>query len=430
MTVLNKPGANQYSWCMILMLWVTIAVVVAYTTSNFGVESILMSNATHETTHWTPETPADRDLVTKELNAILSSSHFSGSKRYPALLKYVVSKTLDGHTVELKERTLGVEVFDRSPDYDTNDDPVVRFSASEVRKRIAQYYSEDGESSQLQIHLPLGCYVPEFKPKVAAPNRIVLWRRRSLWWVAPALLLTLAALGAYSYRKASAPKIADKLWGQLLYSPASVLIVVGTSDFVPPAVKPVEADQTDLLRGPYHHITMSSALALARVAGFLQVSGKAYEIKDDREVSLTDFRARPVILIGARNNPWTMRLTDPLRFRFDYGLLSRIQDRKNPDSNEWSDPHTYEKADLSTCDYALITRYHDMTTDGVVMVIAGLGTYGTEAASEFVVSSQYLNQLFSKTPADWKDKNLEIVIRTDKINGEAGPPYLVSSTFW
>jgi len=92
-----------------------------------------MSSATHETTHWTPETPADRDLITWELNAILSSSHFSGSKRYPALLKYVVSKALDGHSEELKERTLGVEVFDRSPDYDTNADPVVRFSASEVR---------------------------------------------------------------------------------------------------------------------------------------------------------------------------------------------------------------------------------------------------------------------------------------------------------
>jgi len=45
---------------------------------------------------------------------------------------------------------------------------------------------------------------------------------------------------------------------------------------------------------------MSSALALARVAGFLQASGKAYVIKDDREVSLTDFRLRPVILIGAQ----------------------------------------------------------------------------------------------------------------------------------
>ncbi len=389
-----------------------------------------MSNATHETTRWTPETPEDRDLVTRELNAILSSSHFSGSKRYPALLKYVVSKTLDGHSEELKERTLGVEVFERSPDYDTNDDPVVRFSASEVRKRLAQYYSECEESSQLQIQLPLGCYVPEFKPKGATPHVMVLKRRRSLWWVAAAILFTIVVFGAYSYHKAFAPKITDKLWGKLLHSPASVLIVVGTSDFVPPDVKPMEADQTDHLRGPYHHVTMSSALALARLVGFLQADGKAYEIKDDREVSLTDFRSRPVILIGARNNPWTMRLTDPLRFRFDFGSLSRIQDRKNPDSNEWSDPHTYEKADLSTCDYALITRYHDTTTNGVVMAIAGLGTYGTEAASQFVVSPQYLEQLLSKMPADWEDKNLEIVIRTDKINGEAGPPYLVSSTSW
>jgi hypothetical protein len=389
-----------------------------------------MSSATHETTHWTPESLEDRDLVTRELNAVLSSSHFSGSKRYPALLKYVVSKTLDGHSEELKERTLGVEVFDRPPDYDTNADPVVRFSASEVRKRLAQYYSEDGESSQLQIQLPLGCYVPEFKPKGAAPSVIVPKRSRSLWWAAAAFLLILAVFGAYSYRKASAPGITDKLWGQLLHSPASVLIVVGTSDFVPPDVKPVEAGETDHLRGPFHHVTMSSALALARVAGFLQANGKAYEIKDDREVSLTDFRSRPVILIGARNNPWTMRLTDPLRFRFDFGSLARIQDRKNPNSNQWSDPHTYEKSDLSTCDYAMITRYHDTTTNGTVMVIAGLGTYGTEAASQFVVSSQYLNQLLSKVPADWEDKNLEIVIRTDKISGEAGPPFLVSSTYW
>jgi hypothetical protein len=389
-----------------------------------------MSNGPHESARWTPETPADRDLVTRELNAILSSNHFSGSKRYPALLKYVVMKALDGHSEELKERTLGVEVFDRSPDYDTNDDPVVRFSASEVRKRLAQYYNENDESSHLQIQLPLGCYVPEFKPKGVTANVFVLRRSRSLWWVAAVFLLTLAVFGAYSYRKASAPRSTDKLWGQLLHSPASVLIVVGTSDFVPPNVKPAEADVTDHLRGPFHHITMSSALALARMAGFLQANGKDYEIKDDREVSLTDFRSRSVILIGARNNPWTMRLTDPLRFRFDFGSLSRIQDRKNPNSTAWSDPHTYESADSSTSDYAMITRYHDTTTNGIVMVIAGLGTYGTESASEFVVSPQYLNQLLSKAPADWEDKNLEIVIRTDKINGEAGPPYLVSSTFW
>ncbi len=398
-----------------------------------------MSSATYETTHWTPASQEDRDLVTRELTAILSSSHFSSSKRYPALLKYVVSKTLDGHSEELKERTLGVEVFDRPADYDTNADPVVRFSASEVRKRLAQYYSECGESSQLQIQLPLGCYVPEFKPKGAAPAVSALRRSHFLWFAAAVFLLALAVFTAYSYRKATAPKTTDKLWGQLLHSPASILIVVGTSDFEWPPTKPAETDPTDHLRGPYHHVTMSSALALARLAGFLQAHGKAYEIKDDREVSLTDFRSRPVILVGASNNRWTMRLTDPLRFRFDFGSLPRIQDRENPNSTEWSDPHNAVSsnphdpelsANNSTCDYALITRYHDTTTNGNVMVIAGLGAYGTEAASEFVVSPQYIDQLLSRVPADWEDKNLEIVIRADKINGEAGPPFLVSSTYW
>jgi len=97
-----------------------------------------------------------------------------------------------------------------------------------------------------------------------------------------------------------------------------------------------------------------------------------------------------------------MRLTDPLRFRFDFGSLSRIQDRENPNSNAWNDPHTYESADSSTSDYALITRYHDSTTNGTVMVVAGLGTYGTEAASEFAVSPQYIDQLLSKAPANWE----------------------------
>src|SRR5215469_12407929 len=111
----------------------------------------------------TPASTHERELVLRELESILASYHFRGSKRYPAFLKYVVDAALEGRTTALKERTLGVEVFGRHPDYDTNADPVVRFSASEVRKRIAQYYHENGHGSRLQIELPLGSYVPEFQ---------------------------------------------------------------------------------------------------------------------------------------------------------------------------------------------------------------------------------------------------------------------------
>ncbi|MGB7743395.1 MAG: hypothetical protein WBL41_11575, partial [Terracidiphilus sp.] len=71
---------------------------------------------------WVPATAEERQLVHKELEAILTSYHFRGSKRYPAFLKYVVEAALDTRLGDLKERTLGVEVFGRDPNYDTNAD--------------------------------------------------------------------------------------------------------------------------------------------------------------------------------------------------------------------------------------------------------------------------------------------------------------------
>jgi hypothetical protein len=53
-------------------------------------------------------------------------------------------------------------------DYDTNQDPIVRASAAEIRKRIAQYYHEPGHETELRIELPLGSYVPVFHLAAAA----------------------------------------------------------------------------------------------------------------------------------------------------------------------------------------------------------------------------------------------------------------------
>ena len=64
--------------------------------------------------------------------------------------------------VDLKERTLGIAVFGREPSYDTSTDPVVRATAGEIRKRIAQYYQESGREHEIRINLSPGSYVPEF----------------------------------------------------------------------------------------------------------------------------------------------------------------------------------------------------------------------------------------------------------------------------
>src|SRR5271165_5249311 len=88
--------------------------------------AIPMNRASASPNAWHPQTKEEREAILRELKKVLASPQFSSSKRYPALLQYIVEKTLDGKSDHLKERTLGVEVFDRQPAYDTNADTVVR----------------------------------------------------------------------------------------------------------------------------------------------------------------------------------------------------------------------------------------------------------------------------------------------------------------
>ena len=102
------------------------------------------------------------DAVRSALESVISSPAFTGSKRCQDFLRLVVERRLAGDLDSLRERQIGVEMFGRPVDYDTSNDAVVRVRATEVRKRLAQYYRETGTTSQVRIELPAGSYVPEF----------------------------------------------------------------------------------------------------------------------------------------------------------------------------------------------------------------------------------------------------------------------------
>lgn len=403
----------------------------------------------HTTTPWMPGTAEERDAVLQELEAILSSYHFRGSKRYPALLQYVVDAALDNRIGDLKERTLGVEVFCCDPGYDTNADPVVRVSAGEVRKRIAQYYHENGDASRVQIELPLGSYAPEFLLRGpdaadadAYPERLTslesatrqrrVWVRVMLVGLA-AMLLVGAGIAGYLYHEASTSGEAatSKLWGSLFNAPRPVLIVLGTThpnDMQPPSQTTTFGEH---LNNPYHHVSVSIAIALAHLTGVLENHKKTYDVKESQETSLEDIRSRPIVLVGALNNLWTLRLTAPLRFHFSIAAngMESIDDTANPGPTGWSLDSSAPYLSITT-DYAIVTRFHDPTTEGPVLVIAGIGPYGTEAAGEFVQSPRHLVELSAKLPRGWENKNLEVVLKTNVIGGKAGPPVLVTTYTW
>ena len=109
-----------------------------------------------------PASEVERAAVQQQLEKLLATSLFNSSKRYPSFLKFVVTRALAGQTDQLKERILGVEVFGRPADYDTNTDPIVRVTAAEIRKRIEQYYQDPKHSQEIRLFLPSGSYAPLF----------------------------------------------------------------------------------------------------------------------------------------------------------------------------------------------------------------------------------------------------------------------------
>ena len=96
----------------------------------------------------------DESAIGKQLETILESRVFKGSRRSQEFLRFVVEKSLAGHYDDLKERILGVELFGRPITYDTSQDAIVRVTANDVRKRLARYYEKFAATSEFRIDLP------------------------------------------------------------------------------------------------------------------------------------------------------------------------------------------------------------------------------------------------------------------------------------
>src|ERR1700688_1494000 len=106
-------------------------------------------------------TAEGKTLLKRHLNEIIASPAFKGSPRSAQFLEYILWQSAAGKITDLKERSIGVDLFRRSPAYDTGEDAIVRVTASDVRKRLAQHYSGVGHASEFRISLPSGGYVPE-----------------------------------------------------------------------------------------------------------------------------------------------------------------------------------------------------------------------------------------------------------------------------
>jgi len=109
-----------------------------------------------------PEVAPSAAQVRAALEELLGWPGISRSPQLSELLRYVVERTLAGDEGAIKAYSIAVDVFGRPATFDPQSDPIVRVQARRLRTLLEQYYDTGKSDSTVQIHLPLGRYVPEF----------------------------------------------------------------------------------------------------------------------------------------------------------------------------------------------------------------------------------------------------------------------------
>jgi hypothetical protein len=419
----------------------------------------------------------EKAAIQEQLERLLSNSHFSHSRRFPSFLRFVIDQTLAGQTDLLKERTLGIEIFGRDANYDTASDPIVRVTAAEIRKRIAQYYQEPGHEGELRVSLPAGSYVPQFQwPQASAPpateNRdpqapeaaepspgaldsqtpagdetgqqeATLTPHRHFWsrpWVRRSvislpLLVALLCAGALFLWRSMHQSAFDFFWDPVLHSSDPVLFCVADqSQYTAQALRDaVDPSHLTVLKDTLTAIVYDDLNPVVRIAGILQSHGKKYTLKNEATTNLMDLRNGPTVFIGAFDNAWTLRLTKPLRYHFANNpemTEFRIVDNNAPAQSHWVINRLQQMTTNNYRDFAIVARFTDDTTGKLAVIAAGVGRGGTRVAGEFLTDPTNLAPLQRAAMLAGNKKNMEVVLSTQIIEGEPGTPNIEATYFW
>jgi len=403
-----------------------------------------------------------REKILNDLERVLASTQFHSSRKCTRFLRHIVECTLDQQLDRLKERTIGVDVFERDALYDTNQDPIVRGTAGEVRKRLAQYYIASIQHDEVRFSLPAGSYVPEIQlspPPPApplpvfspAPLAVRHHRRIPVWPISLAILAILAVASISLFRRPASPLA--EFWDPVLAGKRPILVCIGQPKeytFRPETANaldswfshqmndsPVDAPFSSVAIGQIlplwqNSVSLADAQSFARMYSLFARRGVQADLRGDRSVSLSDLRERSSVMVGAFNNQWTLNLQGDLRFYFEndsHNHSQVIRDRLNPTQSRGLIEPWPPSSSIKT-DYALVSRFRSRTTEQMILMVGGIAQYGTEAAAEFVTNPSYFSEALKNAPPDWRKKNMQILLSTRVLSQTGGPPTVLASYFW
>lgn len=411
------------------------------------------------------------------LDELAEGVAFRGSHRSQQFLRHVIEKTIQGCVDELKERTIGIELFHRVPSYDTGEDAIVRVTASDVRRRLLQHYGRYGETSPFRIFLPPGSYVPEIacaplvdapadslplppassdEPALTArvsPSGVPVRPRKGWSFVAAALVLgLLMATAALALRqgKSSPTTAAAVLPWKAIFRPGHAVDLItsdpnleqlqeltgsdiSVADYAnqryvqtPQALTPAQQQFYQF----YLHADNAAAIdtPLAVNIARLVPASLSFNVRSARTLRVADMQTGDsLVLIGSpRSNPWFDFFENQLDFRFVFNrdLNQEIIQNLHPLPGERATYSPTARGFATGDSFAIIALVQNPNQSGQVLLLAGADGEGTEAVGHLVTDLPHLDRAmdFCHIPTGAPLQDFELLVRLSTM---AGSPSMV-----
>src|SRR5271157_79287 len=358
-----------------------------------------------------------------------ASAAFQKSNRLRELLQYVGKRKLQDPQCSIPEQEIGIAVFGRPAGYDTGQDTLVRVQASQLRKRLQQYFAGEGRDEPIVVELPKGSYAPVFHPREALAASLPSPPGRPSGWIwagwglagvlslaLPLLLVQNIGLRQRAELGVGTRPAVDRLWRQMFGNGQPISLVLADGNLVEFENQiQSQISLSDYENGAFAKLAQAGiadpglrTLALSLVGrrytsvadvkaaltmGLVCASnGLSLEVVFARYATTAQVSSHNAILLGSlRANPWVGLFEDKLNFRTVFEESPRAAYFVNQSPQPSEQPMYKEQwAALGFCRVAYLPN---PKVTGDVLLVSGTDVQVTEAGSEFITSERWVRSL-------------------------------------
>jgi hypothetical protein len=389
---------------------------------------------------------------------VIESPHLAGSARLRDFLLHVTACAIREAPEEATEQQIGIQVFGRSPGFNSSEDSIVRSNARLLRLKLSAYFSAEGASEPLIIEIPKGHYLPVFVPSkrpaedslpaevppihvdeakealVSEPPQMPRTRRQRVWQaaagVAIALLLCLTLGAALHWqRQAAIAKPLKQLWEPFLAGDPP-LVIYSNALFVGDAKNGMHyaaADASDSNSGDLvdSYTGIGELISVHELTKMFDRHNAEFVLKRSPLVTWDQARSRNLIFIGSVAENASLKLLPSTQ---DFTLTATADAagvvNHHPKPGE---PQVYLRPEHPlTRDYAIVALLPGVQPESKMFVFSGLTTLGTQAAMEYALDPETAAELMRQVSSQRQIHNFEALLEVSIRGGVPLQPRLIS----